>query len=236
MSTCSRDWTPVWKHNWQNCPKSLSLFFVFLVKEAQPKTPLFPHCVSSHLVEKVVNVNVCGRFSLQVTCMLGLLYLTSVTGLLAASAALHQLDLLNAGPVNPALFHPHASASSLHPRCWVLTNTTQKPEHTLDLHQRHQRHHRSPTSAPALHPNSALSLWSSLLAALVHSDARPSGLHVCGAQNVTSFGWFSSPVLLPHSPFLSHAHPSPLAAFHRHSCCPEAAVPYGKVQVLLVPT
>ncbi|KAB5523245.1 hypothetical protein PHYPO_G00150270 [Pangasianodon hypophthalmus] len=168
----------------------------------------------------------------KVTCMLGLLYLTSVTGLLAASAALHQLNLPHADPVNPALFHPHASASSLHPRCCVLANATQKPEHAPDLHQHHPRHRHGPSSAPPLHPNSALSLWSSLLSALVHSDAQPTELHVCGAQNATSFAWFSSHDLLAQSPFL----PSPLAAFHRHSCCPEAAMPYGKAQVLLIPT
>ncbi|MCJ8747726.1 hypothetical protein PDJAM_G00156680 [Pangasius djambal] len=168
----------------------------------------------------------------KVTCMLGLLYLTSVTGLLAASAALHQLSLPNAGPVNPALFHPHASASSLHPRCCVLANTTRRPEHAPDLHQHRPRHRHGPSSAPPLPPNSALSLWSSLLSALVHPDAQPPELRVCGAQNVTSFAWFSSPDLLAQPPFL----PSPLAAFQRHSCCPDTAMPYGKAQVLLIPT
>ncbi|XP_060754473.1 protein CNPPD1 [Neoarius graeffei] len=165
----------------------------------------------------------------KVTCMLGLLYLTSVTGLLATSAALHQLNLLAADPVNPALFHP---------RCCVLANATQKPEHAPDLHQHHRRHRHGPSSAPPLHPNSALSLWSSLLSTLVHSDAQASELYVCGAQNITSFSWFSSPDLLasPQSPFLPHTHLSPLAAFQRHSCCPEAAMPYGKAQVLLIPT
>ncbi|XP_017312425.1 protein CNPPD1 [Ictalurus punctatus] len=175
----------------------------------------------------------------KVTCMLGLLYLTSIAGLLATSAALHQLNLLNVEPVNPALFHPHGSAASLHPRCCVLGNTTQKPEHAPDLHQRHHhRHHQHhvPTTSSALHPNSALSLWSSLLSALIRSDTQTSELPACGAQNLTSFAWFSSPDLLAQTPFLPHAHPSPLAAFHRHSCCTEAAVPYGKAQVLLIPT
>lgn len=165
--------------------------------------------------------------------MLGLLYLTSVTGLLATSAALHQLHLPNTEPVNPALFHPNASTPSLHPRCCVFPNTTYRPEHAPNLPQ---RHHNPPTSAPPLHPSSALSLWSSLLSALARSDAQQSLRHVCRAQNVTSYTWFSSPGLLAQSPFLPHAHPSPLAAFQRHSCCPEASVSYGKAQVLLIPT
>lgn len=162
--------------------------------------------------------------------MLGLLYLTSVTGLLATSVALHQL---NTEPVNPALFHTNASAPSLHPRCCVLPNTTHKPAHTQNLPQRH----RNPaTSALPLQPSSALSLWRSLLSALARSDAQLSMRHVCRAQNVTSYTWFSSLGLLAQSSFLPHAHPSPLVAFQRHSCCPEAAVPYGKAQVLLIPT
>ncbi|KAK2817780.1 hypothetical protein Q7C36_021713 [Tachysurus vachellii] len=172
----------------------------------------------------------------KVMCMLGLLYLTSVTGLLAASAALHQLNAPNAEPVNPALFHPHTSASSLHPRGCVLANATQKPQQAPDLHQRHRGHSHGPSSPPVLYPNSALSLWSSLLSALVQSHVQKVELHVCRAQNVTSFSWFSSPDLLTQSPFLTHAQPRPLAAFQRHSCCPEAAMPYGKAQVLLIPT
>ncbi|TTE66791.1 Protein CNPPD1 [Bagarius yarrelli] len=168
----------------------------------------------------------------KVTCMLGLLYLTSVTGLFAATAALHQFSLPNAEPVNPALFHPHTPASSLHSRCCILTNAShRKPQHTSDLHHRH-----GPASAPPLHLNSALSLWSSLISALVHPNVQPPERHVCRAQNVTSFSWFSSPDLLVQSHFLPYAHLSPLTAFQRHSCCPEAAMPYGKAQVLLIPT
>ncbi|KAI5616053.1 protein CNPPD1 [Silurus asotus] len=164
----------------------------------------------------------------KVTCMIGLLYLTSVTGLLATSAALHQLNLPNADPVNTPLFRPDASAptSILHPRCSVLTNTTQKPEHSPDLHQ----HRHAPSSDPLLHPNPGLSIWNALLSALVRSDAPLSELRVCRAQNHTSFTWFSSPDLLPH------AHPSPLVAFQRHGCCPETTMPHGKAQVLLIPT
>ncbi|KAK3510988.1 hypothetical protein QTP70_027838 [Hemibagrus guttatus] len=171
----------------------------------------------------------------KVTCMLGLIYLTSVTGLLAASATLHQLNLPNTEPANPALFHPHTSASSLHPRCCVLANATQKPQHAPDL-QRHPGHIHAPISVPPFYPNSALSLWSSLLSALVQSNVQPSEPHVCRAQNVSSFSWFSSPDLLAQTPFLPHAQPSPLASFQRHNCCPEAAIPYGKAQVLLIPT
>lgn len=169
----------------------------------------------------------------KVTCMLGLLYLTSVTGLFAATAALHQLNLPNPEPVNPALFHSHTSASSLHSRCCILANAThRKPQHAPDLHQRHRDHRDSPRSAPPLRMNSALSLWSSLISALVHPNVQPPERHVCRDQNVTSFSWFS------YHDLLAHAHPSPLAAFQRHGCCPEARRhwSYGKAQVLLIPT
>ncbi|KAM9455214.1 protein CNPPD1 [Clarias gariepinus] len=161
----------------------------------------------------------------KVTCMIGLLYLTSVTGLLATSVALHQLNLPNAGPVNSALFHPH---TTVHPHGCVLTNSTQKSEHAPGGHDPR----RGPSSAHPLYPDSALSLWNSILSALVHSGGRSEELHVCGAHNVTSFSsWFSTHDFLPHT------HPSPLAAFQRHSrCCTEAAMPHGKAQVLLIPT
>ncbi|KAI4886805.1 hypothetical protein NFI96_013298 [Prochilodus magdalenae] len=112
----------------------------------------------------------------KVTCMLGLLYLTSVAGLFAASAVLHQLIQPNTSrPVNimdPALLQPSEPISSLqpntpttahHPRCCVLGNESQKPGVPVapDLPD---PHHYGPSSHPAFSQNSAFSLFGSLLA------------------------------------------------------------------------
>lgn len=150
---------------------------------------------------------------LQVTCMLGLLYLTSVAGLIAASAVLHQLSLPNAsrspfGPVSPmdsALLQPserisslqsHGHAVALHPRCCILGNESQNPRAPVvpDFH-----HHHDPTSPSSYSQNSALSLFGSLFSVLASSDPLPDctepflchghldifSLCQCGARNVS---------------------------------------------------
>ncbi|XP_017569507.1 protein CNPPD1 [Pygocentrus nattereri] len=127
----------------------------------------------------------------KVTCVLGLLYLTSVAGLIAASAVLRQLSLPNASrsplvPVDvmdPALLQPSEHLSSLQPhtpstaphlRCCVLGNESQKPRVPIspDFHHDHHNHH-GPSSHSTFPQYSAFSLFGSLFSALASSDPSP---------------------------------------------------------------
>lgn len=162
----------------------------------------------------------------KVTCMVGLLYLTSVAGLIGASAALRHSNLQHAGLLRPPLINPHVPAPSIPAHCCDPVNNSQKPQ-PLDS-----------TTAPSTSPletNDALSLWSSVLTTLLLSD---DPLSQCQAQNITSCcrspspAWFTPADLLSPSPLVQ----SPLNTLQRQSCNPEAAVPYGKAPVLLIPT
>ncbi|XP_066517839.1 protein CNPPD1 isoform X2 [Hoplias malabaricus] len=197
----------------------------------------------------------------KVTCMLGLLYLTSVAGLIAASAVLQQLSLPNVArpplPLDqiklidpPLLQHsehvsnlqPHAPAPAPHPRCCVLGNESQKPRGSFvpDLHE--HLHHAT------FSPNSALSLFGSLFSVLLSSDASldctdpPLSCYnrldilssQCGARNISSGHdtfWYSW--LSPA--LLSEGPFLPVAALQRRPCCPETALPFGKTPPLLIP-
>ncbi|XP_026881601.2 protein CNPPD1 [Electrophorus electricus] len=186
----------------------------------------------------------------KVTCMLGLLYLTSVAGLIAASAVLQQLCLPHysqsgLSPIEPALLMRPTPA---HPRCCVLVNGSQKPRLPMepDFH--------SPSSFPrSLSQSLAPSLWASLLLVLAPPDAsrderanppfscRPDYFPLCGAGNVSNgrhppwYAWLV-PTLLSDSPSLPHAPLIPVAALQRHTCCPEATLPFSKDPSLLIPS
>uniref|UniRef100_A0A8C9U4C5 Protein CNPPD1 n=2 Tax=Scleropages formosus TaxID=113540 RepID=A0A8C9U4C5_SCLFO len=194
----------------------------------------------------------------KLTCMLGLVYLTSVAGLIASSAVLQHVVCPKArGPfcavslqssTDPVglLQEPITSASSL-PTC-ILGNNSQK---------------RCTTSIAALSsPTSPLCFWDSLLASLTYSepvqdrDSSTSTLvcsHCLGplsplqcralngsvsyatksppfvAQTLTSY--LHTTELKIHNPFLSTSFP-----FGVQPCCLESMVPYGKLQALLMPS
>lgn len=123
-----------------------------------------------------------------VSCMLGLLYLTSVAGLIAASAVVHQLSLPNAtraplsqvNIIDPALIQPSGHISNIQsrtpaaaspPRCCVLGNESQKPRAPIapDLH--HQHH--SPSSHSPHYQDSTFSVFGTLFSALSSSNLSP---------------------------------------------------------------
>ncbi|KAM7375111.1 hypothetical protein PAMA_014274 [Pampus argenteus] len=110
----------------------------------------------------------------KVSCMLGLVYLTSVAGLIATSAVLHQLSLsrsshsllLPPADINPA----QLQTSNINPEtppapsCCVLANKSLNPQ-TSPLGTA-QDHKHSPSSASS--QTSILCLWGSLLASMGH--------------------------------------------------------------------
>ncbi|XP_071320390.1 protein CNPPD1 [Trachinotus anak] len=111
----------------------------------------------------------------KVSCMLGLVYLTSVAGLIATSAVLHQLSLSRGGqsPLGPAAetspthlptsnLNPEAPAAAQHPPCCVLANKSlNRQTNALGI-----GHIQSPPSASS--QTSVLCLWGSLLASMGH--------------------------------------------------------------------
>lgn len=108
----------------------------------------------------------------QITCMLGLLYLTSVAGLIASSAVIHQLSRLPntshtyLDPITHTSIQTPTLLPELIPRptsnlhCCVLTNDSLKPRPTVVPEQ--------PTSSS--YQNVALCLWGSILSTLSYSD------------------------------------------------------------------
>ncbi|XP_029376349.1 protein CNPPD1 [Echeneis naucrates] len=111
----------------------------------------------------------------KVSCMLSLVYLTSVAGLIATSAVLHQLSLSRTGqsPLSPtadtSLTQIQTSTQNLevsvaapHPPCWIQANKSLN-------HQTNGpgiAHRQSPPSASS--HTSGLCLWGSLLASMGH--------------------------------------------------------------------
>ncbi|XP_026219880.1 protein CNPPD1 [Anabas testudineus] len=113
----------------------------------------------------------------KVSCMLGLVYLTSVAGLIASSAVLHQLSLSRSSQsllTPPAeMSPPHLQTSNINPDppavaqalpCCVMANKSLNPE-TSALGTA-QHHRQSPPSASS--QTSVLCLWGSLLASVGH--------------------------------------------------------------------
>ncbi|XP_076879308.1 protein CNPPD1 [Brachyhypopomus gauderio] len=200
----------------------------------------------------------CWRLSLtniyqhfaKVTCMLGLLYLTSVAGLIATSAVLNQLRLPDPSrstlsPMEPALLQRPIPA---HSRCCVLTNGSLNPSIPLEA----DSHSPSPFPQP-LSQRLAPSFWASLLSVLTPPDASqnnradppfswsPDYFPLCAAGN-TSVGrnppWYTwlTPTLLSDSPSLPQAPLNPVAALQRRVCCPEAVLPFSEGPGLLIPS
>lgn len=114
----------------------------------------------------------------KVSCMLGLVYLTSVAGLIASSAVMQQLSLSRSGhpllsgdvPLHlqtPAVpphhhHHHHAAAARRLPSC-ILANKS------VNRHPEAGRRPRpGPPPAPAPAQTSVLCLWGSLLASVGH--------------------------------------------------------------------
>ncbi|KAM6893686.1 protein CNPPD1 [Xenentodon cancila] len=113
----------------------------------------------------------------KVTCMLGLVYLTSVAGLIATSAVLQQLSLPRSGqtlfPLSDKISFAHLQTSNLNPEapapaqdlsCCVLANSSLNGQ--TDALEVSQHYRPSPLSEYA--QTSVLCLWSSLLASIGH--------------------------------------------------------------------
>nr|XP_020447756.1 protein CNPPD1 [Monopterus albus] len=112
----------------------------------------------------------------KVSCMLGLVYLTSVAGLIATSAVLHQLSLCKSSQsilvppveISPAHLHtsslnPESSAATQHPLCCVLANKSLNCQPSTPGFGEHQR-----PSPPLSSKKSILFLWGSFLASVGH--------------------------------------------------------------------
>ncbi|XP_028988131.1 protein CNPPD1 [Betta splendens] len=113
----------------------------------------------------------------KVSCMLGLVYLTSVAGLIATSTVLHQLSLSRSGQ---SLLTPQAEISLPHHQntninqeaspvaqrlpCCVLANKSLNRQ--TSVHGNGQHHSQNPSSVSS--ETSVSCLWSSLLASIGH--------------------------------------------------------------------
>ncbi|XP_051982912.1 protein CNPPD1 [Xyrauchen texanus] len=110
----------------------------------------------------------------KVTCMLGLLYLTSIAGLIASSVVIHQLGRFPntsrtyLGPMEhksiqtPALLpnlQPEAPSPTSNLRCCILTNDSLKPRTTV-----------TPEHQDSTYGTTVLCLWGSILSALSYSN------------------------------------------------------------------
>lgn len=109
---------------------------------------------------------------LQITCMLGLLYLTSVAGLIASSAVIHQLSRLPntshtyLDPIKHTSIQTPAVLPDTRPtlnlNCCVLTNDSLKPRPTVVPEQ------LVPTSSS--YQNMVLCLWGSILSTFTYPN------------------------------------------------------------------
>ncbi|KAM3857011.1 protein CNPPD1 [Diretmus argenteus] len=114
----------------------------------------------------------------KVSCMLGLVYLTSVAGLIATSAVLHQLSLPRSSQplvpapaevLQPSSLGPESSAPAHHRPCSFLCNKSVDGQTgTLGTNQDDQ--HNPPSTSSQ---TSVLCLWGSLLASLGHIHPEP---------------------------------------------------------------
>lgn len=114
----------------------------------------------------------------KVSCMLGLVYLTSVAGLIATSAVLQQLSLSRSsqsllpsaadiGPAHLQTSHLNSEAPSADQRlpCCTLANKSLNPQAgAIGIGQ-----HHTPSAPPASSQTSILCLWGSLLASMGHT-------------------------------------------------------------------
>ncbi|XP_061571883.1 protein CNPPD1 [Cololabis saira] len=138
----------------------------------------------------------------KVSCMLGLVYLTSVAGLIATSAVLHQLSLPRSGqtlfPVSDEISFAHHQTSNLSPEapapapaqdlsCCVLTNSSLNGQ--TDALEVGQHDRPSPLSEYA--QTSVLCLWSSLLGSIGHIDQQKN------PEKELSHSWSSAYFICP---------------------------------------
>ncbi|KAI3365945.1 hypothetical protein L3Q82_009777, partial [Scortum barcoo] len=132
----------------------------------------------------------------KVSCMLGLVYLTSVAGLIATSAVLHQLSLsrgsqsLLAPPseIRPAhlqtsSLNPEVPSAAQRPPCCVLANKSlNRHTGTLGIGQPHSQ---GPPLASS--QTSILCLWGSLLASMGHIHPEPDEMEAPQTRSPASF-------------------------------------------------
>ncbi|KAI1885014.1 hypothetical protein AGOR_G00215820 [Albula goreensis] len=198
----------------------------------------------------------------KLTCMLGLVYLTSVAGLIASSAVLQQVSCPNSqGTVCTVNFQtsgdpPGLLLDNITPasdlRCCILGNDSQE-----------RRSGTAPSSpSPAPTSTSALCFWGSLLTSLAYPRPEPgqdrptptpfcsgyldplSALQ-CGALNgsvtqAIESAKLTTPNLAPNIYPLGPLIQDPLQSTHMPlrvwPCCSETVVPVGKVQAFLMPS
>ncbi|KAJ8383941.1 hypothetical protein AAFF_G00213100 [Aldrovandia affinis] len=197
----------------------------------------------------------------KLACMLGLVYLTSVAGLIASSAVLQQVSCPKSqGPVCTVNFQTSgdppgllldnvAPASNL--RCCILGNDSQ------------ERRSGTAPSAPSLSSStSALCFWGSLLTSLAYPDPEPDqdrsapapfcsghldppSLLQCGALNGSVTHPLVSaklaapkltPDIYPQGPLTRDPLQSTDTLLRVWPCCSETVVPFGKVQAFLMPS
>lgn len=148
------------------------------------------HIQCAHVWEKIANVLLC----VQISCMLGLFYLTSVAGLIATSAVLQQLSLSSHGQsellppadINLARpqnvnFSPEASSAAQHLPCCMMKNKS------LNCQARSPGTARVQTPTWASSHTSYSCVWGSLLASLgrVYRESN-SNMEVRGAPTSES--------------------------------------------------
>lgn len=143
-----------------------------------------------------VQVRVC-VVSFQVFCMLGLVYLTSVAGLIATSAVLHQLSLSRCGQTllpppteisTARLQTPDAPSAAQRPPCCVLANESLNGR-TIGSDRR-----RAQSLPSASSQTSLLCLWGSLLASVGHPESNSEKEASPTRSPAASFcpGWLAS--------------------------------------------
>ncbi|XP_069022561.1 protein CNPPD1 [Embiotoca jacksoni] len=163
----------------------------------------------------------------KVSCMLGLVYLTSVAGLIATSAVMHQLSLSRSDqpllPLPGEISVAHLQTSSLNPEapapahrlpCCVPANKSLNLQtDSLGINQQH-RQSPPPTSAQT----SVLCLWGSLLASMGHIHPEPkSEMEPWSAASFICPGCLATlpplqcelkntSALLVHGPLVHHQH------------------------------
>uniref|UniRef100_A0A668AR70 Protein CNPPD1 n=1 Tax=Myripristis murdjan TaxID=586833 RepID=A0A668AR70_9TELE len=199
----------------------------------------------------------------KVSCMLGLVYLTSVAGLIATSAVLHQLSLPRSSqllvpppaevsqvPVQTPSLQPDTPDSAYRLPCCVQGNKSLNRQTSALVNNQH--HQPSPPSASS--QTSILCLWGSLLASLGHihpelkSELESPQTWSCGPRNTSS-------TLFAHGPIGNHQLHAPwltssllggaapnldsrlgvLPALRPGPCHPESMLPLDKAEALLIP-
>uniref|UniRef100_A0A672LQB7 Protein CNPPD1 n=1 Tax=Sinocyclocheilus grahami TaxID=75366 RepID=A0A672LQB7_SINGR len=189
----------------------------------------------------------------KITCMLGLLYLTSVASLIASSAPMKHTSIHTPALLPELLPDTQQPTSNLH--CCSLTNVSLKlwPSVVVPDQQ---------GSTSSSYPNMVLCLWGSIVSAVSNSnpslDIQPQdcvvsevichtgGFPRCtiarnGSALLTS-PWHArlSALWLGLAPFsedliFSDPHLSSMPPFQRHPCCQETTLPFGKSPSLLMP-